>query len=124
MRPDLGAGRYDEALTRAVGQIATIIAQSSGVTLEDPALPRPPPPGEAPVEWPGLPLWVLVLGAAGMLWLIWKVGFGPLWWLSSMPGWGGFAGRGNGHGSSGWDGGGFGGFGGGDFGGGGASSDW
>jgi uncharacterized protein len=117
MRPFLRERRYDEGLRQAASQIAALLADSAGVTLEDqPAAPRRRSPA------PESPLWVLALGAAGVLWLIWKTGLGPLWWLSSLSGgWGGSQQSG---GSSGWDGGGFHGFGGGDFGGGGASSDW
>ena len=122
MRPALRAGDYDEALWQALGQIANIIADAAGVTLEDPALPRPPPTPSPSTPVPTLPLWALALGAIAVIWFISKVGLGPLWWLSSMgSGWGGSH---RGGGSGGWDGGGFDGFGGGDFGGGGASSDW
>jgi uncharacterized protein len=117
MRPALREGRYDDAVWGAATQIADLLAESAGVTLEgQPATPPPRSPA------PGLPIWILALGAVGALWLVWKMGLGPLWWLSTLSGgWGGSHQSG---GSSGWDGGGFGGFGGGDFGGGGASGDW
>jgi uncharacterized protein len=109
MRPALREGRYDDAVWGAANQIAALLTEPESVTLEDqPA--------------PGLPIWVLALGAVGVFWLVWKKGLGPLWWLSSLSG--GWGGSHHSGGSSGWDGGGFGGFGGGDFGGGGASSDW
>lgn len=120
MRPALRENRYDDAVWQASGQIAGVLAESAGVTLEDPTLPRPPPRQRSGPTGPALPLWVLVLGGLGALWLFWKVGFNPLWLLGSMGGGGGYNDRGGG----GRDGGGFGGFGGGDFGGGGASSDW
>jgi uncharacterized protein len=118
MRPALRENRYDDAVWQAAGQIAGVLAESAGVTLGDPTLPRPPPRQRSQPAGPALPLWVLGLGGLGALWLFWKVGFNPLWLLGSLGGGGG------GDGGGGRDGGGFGGFGGGDFGGGGASSDW
>src|SRR6185503_14710464 len=121
MRPALRENRYDDAVWQAAGQIAGVLAESAGVTLEDPTLPRPPPRQRSRPTGPALPLWVLALGGLGALWLFWKVGFNPFWLLmGGMGGGGGYNDRGGG----GRDGGGFGGFGGGDFGGGGASSDW
>ena len=122
MRPALRENRYDDAVWQAAGQIAGVLAEAAGVTLEDPTLPRPPPRqrSQRPTG-PALPLWVLGLGGLGALWLFWKVGFNPFWLL--MGGMGGRGGYSSGDGG-GRDGGGFGGFGGGDFGGGGASSDW
>ncbi len=121
MRPALREGRYDDAIWQAAGQIAGVLAESAGVTLEDPTLPRPPPRQRSRPAGPPLPLWVLGLGGLGALWLFRKAGFNPLWLLlSGMGGGGGHSSDGGG----GRDGGGFGGFGGGDFGGGGASSDW
>lgn len=120
MRPALRENRYDDAVWQAAGQIAGVLAEAAGVTLEDPTLPRPPPRQRSRPAGPALPLWVLGLGGLGALWLFWKVGFSPLWLLGSLGGGGGYSSGGGG----GRDGGGFGGFGGGDFGGGGASSDW
>lgn len=119
LRPHLRQGDYDGAVWLAVGQLAGVIAEASGVTLEDQNLPRPPPerrPGSEPADFP---LWVILLGAAGLIWLVWKTGINPLFLMGGMGGW-----DRHGKGGSRWDGGGFSGFGGGDFGGGGASSDW
>jgi uncharacterized protein len=112
VQPATRAGDYDQAVLLTLWQIGNVIAQASGVTLEDPEVQRRP----AAVD---LPWWVILLGAVAFLWIFSKVG--PLMMLGGLPGFGG--GRGGG-GRGGWDGGGFGGFGGGDFGGGGASSDW
>ena len=121
MRPYLQQGNYNAAVLVAVDQVAQVIAQDAGVTLEGRAEQRPPPYGRR--ARPGLldlPWWVLLLGAGGILWFLLKTGINPLF-LMGMGGWGGGLGGGKG---GGWDGGGFSGFGGGDFGGGGASSDW
>ena len=133
LRPALRQGDYEQAVLLALGQIAAVIAESSGVTLEDPEARRRPPPqedqGPAPLD---LPWWALAGGAVGVLWVASKLAsrrrrgwadgaYDDPRWFGGPTGWfeGGTVNRG-----SGWDGGGFGGFGGGDFGGGGASSDW
>lgn len=117
IRPELQAGNYSAAVLSAVDQIAAVIAQDAGVTLE----------GRVPRELryrqrargPDVPIWAILLGVVGLLWLVAKAGINPFFLLWGLSGWGG-----SGGGRGGWDGGGFSGFGGGDFGGGGASSDW
>jgi len=118
LRPSLGKGDYDSAVLLAVTEIAGVIAQASGVTLEGGVRPRSTR-GRQQARAPALPWWVVVLGLAGLLLLVLKTGLNPLF-LLGMTNWG----RGGGNGGGGWDGGGFSGFGGGDFGGGGASGDW
>ena len=120
LRPQLRQGDYDGAVLLAVGQLATLIAEASGVTLEDRSLPRPPPEDRRRRETVDLPIWAILLGALVLIWLISKIGIWPFLLMGGFPGSGGSR-RGGG---GGWDGGGFSGFGGGDFGGGGASSDW
>ena len=124
MRPALRENRYDDAVWQAAGQIAGVLAESAGVTLEDPTLPRPPPRQRSQPTELTFPLWVVGLGGLGALWLFRKFGYNPFWLLMSGMGGGGGHSSHDGGGGSGWDGGGFDGFGGGDFGGGGASSDW
>ncbi|MBI3666489.1 MAG: TPM domain-containing protein [Acidobacteria bacterium] len=120
LRPYMQQRDYDGAVLAAVDQLAGVIAQASGVTLEGQSLRRPPPQSfrGPPADFPW---WVVLLGVVGILWLILKVGINPLFMLGGLGGWGG---GGGGRGGGGWDGGGFSGFGGGDFGGGGASSGW
>ncbi len=129
MRPALREGNYDRAVLQAVQEIAGVIAKDAGVTLE--SQPQRRAPRAVRVEGPDLPWWAILAGLFAILWLISKVGVGPLFWAAIFSGMGRSRGRGGifggslgGGGSSGWDGGGFSGFGGGDFGGGGASSDW
>ncbi len=122
VRAYLQQGDYDGAVLLAVGQIAGVIAQDAGVTLEGQTQQRPPPYARRRQRGPNLPWWAIVLGVAGFLWLIAKLGINPFFLLWGLSGWGG-SGRDGGGGGR-WDGGGFSGFGGGDFGGGGASSDW
>src|SRR5712692_352289 len=110
MRAYLRAGNYDAAILYAVNEIATAIAKDAGVALEGQTYQRPPT-GRRRQQGPGLPLWVLLLGGAGILWLILKAGINPLFLLWGMSGWGG-SGRGGGDGGGKWDGGGFSGFGG------------
>jgi uncharacterized protein len=132
LRPSLQQGNYGEAVLSAVSQVAAIIAEASGVTLEEPGLPRPRPEPPAAPDL-AIPWWVVVLGGVVLLLLLSRMG--SLMSLGGLPPFGGYRGRGGPRhagwyggryrrGGGGWDGGGFGGFGGGDFGGGGASSDW
>ncbi len=122
MRAYLREGNYDAAILYAVNEIASAIAKDAGVALEGQTYQRPPP-GHRRQRGADLPLWAILLGVVGILFLIFKAGINPLFLLWGLSGWGG-SGRGGGDGGGRWDGGGFSGFGGGDFGGGGASSDW
>ncbi|HYM10808.1 MAG TPA: TPM domain-containing protein [Bryobacterales bacterium] len=122
LRPFLQQGNYDAAVLQALSQIAGVIAQEAGVTLDGKVWQRPPPIAEYERSPVNLPWWMILLGAAGIIWFFLKTGINPLFLLWGMGGWGGGSGRRGGGG--GWGGGGFGGFGGGDFGGGGASSNW
>jgi uncharacterized protein len=117
MRPYLRQGNYDAAVLQTVNEIAAVIAQDAGVTLEGRLRQR-----QRSDRGVGLPLWVIVFGVIALI-LVLKTGVNPLFLLWGLSNWGGGSGRGGGSGGN-WDGGGFGGFGGGDFGGGGASSDW
>lgn len=120
IRPYLRQGDYDGAVLLAMQEMAGVIAQASGVAIESLTLDRPPPQQRRRLGPADLPLWAILLGVVGMVWLVLKTGLNPLFLLAGLSGWGGGSGRGG----SDWGGGGFGGFGGGDFGGGGASSDW
>ena len=119
-RSYLREGNYDRAVLWAVDQLAQVIAQDAGVTLEGRTYQGPPPAQRRRQRGVGLPWWAILLGAIGILWFFVKTGFNPLFLLGGFPGGSGSGGGGGG----GWDGGGFSGLGGGDFGGGGASSDW
>jgi len=118
LRPLLRQGDFDAAVTLAAQELAGVIAADAGVVLESDGA-RPPSRPTRRVS--GEVAWWMILGAAGLIWLLFKMGLHPLFLLGSLGG-GGSSGRGGGGGN--WDGGGFSGFGGGDFGGGGASSDW
>jgi len=118
LRPRLQQGDYDGAVLAAVAELASVIAEASSVTLEGQTQPPPPSPSRREPR-PDFPWWVILLGSAGILWLVWKAGILPFFLMGGLPGWGGSSDAGGN-----WDGGGFSGFGGGDFGGGGASSDW
>jgi uncharacterized protein len=131
MIPALRRSDYDGALLQLTGSIATVIAQSSGVTLSQ----TPPRPARSQPNQGFSPGVLVVIAIAfilfGGLRLFSRLGGGRRgpggWWLGGGPwigggfGGGGFGGRG---GFGGGGGGGFGGFGGGSFGGGGASGSW
>ena len=125
MVPALRRGDYSGAVLQLTGSIAAVIAQASGVTLnETPAVPH--------YSFERDPLMQRVILA---LIVVFFVGFGGIFLLVILAGlfgrvrgsWvrGGFGGGGSGGFSGGGGGGGgFGGFGGGSFGGGGASGSW
>jgi len=133
MVPYLRGNHYDEAVSLAVSQIARIIADDAGVSLQQTYQPRTRP---MPVRKP-LSIGQLIIGAIFFLVIIGFLsragGSGILGFLLGMflggggrGGWGGGGGGGwgGGGGGGGGDGGGFGGFGGGSSGGGGAGGDW
>jgi uncharacterized protein len=121
MVPDLRANNYDAATSRAVNQIAGIIAQDAGVTLQQPQVRRAAQPQQVQLSFGQLIVGGLVL----LLLLFIAARTGILPFLIGMFLGGGFRGGGGGRGG-GDDGGGsgFSGFGGGSTGGGGAGGDW
>jgi uncharacterized protein len=126
MVPALRRGDYSGAVLQLTGSIATVIAQVSGVTLnETPAVPHYSFERDPLMQRVILALIVLFfLGFAGVFLLVTLAGlFGPVRGPSMGGGFGGsdLGGFGGGGGGGG---GGFGGFGGGSFGGGGASGSW
>jgi uncharacterized protein len=129
MVPDLKAGDYDSAVTRAVGEVAQVIAADAKVTLdEDPVAAPMIRPVHHSSGW-GKVILILVLllffGGFNLLRFLFGFGlFGGGWGRGPFIGGGGFGGGGFGGGGGGGGGGGFGGFGGGSFGGGGAGGSW
>lgn len=130
MVPLLRQGDYDGALVQLTGQIAQVIAQDRGLTLDALAGQRLPAAPDAQRR-PALPkltlgqIIVLLLVLIALAPIIFK--FLPFLWLFSILGGGrggGNWGGGFGGGWGGGGGGGFGGFGGGSSGGGGASGGW
>ncbi len=128
MVPDLQRGDYDSAVTLAVDQMSSIIAQDAGVQLHP--LAHGPPRPQQPQS---LGIGTILIGGLFLLLLLFFLarsgGSGLIGFLLGMFfGGGGRGGRGGGWGGGGGDGGGdgggFGGFGGGSSGGGGASGDW
>jgi uncharacterized protein len=133
MVPLLKSGDTSAAILQLAGQIAAVIAQDRGVTLD--AQPPAPPESDQDQSGPNISF-------ATIFFLIWialflyrfigrlfghpakhGTGLGGWWWLGGLGGGGGWSGGGFGGGGGG--GGGFGGgFGGGGFGGGGASGGW
>lgn len=125
MAPFARQGDYNRAVPLGVQQLAQIIATDAGVTLTQPTRQYRGQQQEAPVK---LSLWQVLLGGAGILFLLFilvRTGNTGLifFLLGSLMGGGGRGGRGGGDDDRG-GGGGFGGFGGGSSGGGGASGDF
>lgn len=124
MAPFARQGDYNRAVTLGVQQIAQIIATDAGVTLAQPMPQYSRQPQREPAQ---LSLWKIVLGGAGVLFVLFLLvrtgNTGLIFFLLGNLMGGGFGGgRGGGGGRD--DDGGFGGFGGGRSGGGGASGDF
>jgi uncharacterized protein len=133
MLPLLRQNQYGPALLQMTSEVAAVIAQDRGITLNQ-GVPAPPPEQEAPTPF-GIPpallnILVLLLFFGGWRFLAYLLamagwsryrrgrGYGGGWWMGPMGGYGGGSGGGS------WGGGGFGGFGGGASGGGGAGGSW
>jgi len=133
MVPLLKSGDTSAAVLQLAGQIAAVIAQDRGVTLDA----QPPPPPESDQDQPGpnitfATIFFFIWIALFVFHIIGRLfghtgrrgtGLGGWWWLGGMGG-GGWGGGGFGGGGGGGGGGFGGGFGGGGFGGGGASGGW
>jgi uncharacterized protein len=130
MVPLLKSGDTSAAVLQIAGQVAAVIAQDRGVSLD--AQPPAPPPSDDNDSQPHINIGLIFLGIWGILFLYRIIrsmfghpgtrrpGMGGWWWLGGMGG-----GGGGGFGGGGGGGGGFGGgFGGGGFGGGGAGGGW
>jgi uncharacterized protein len=122
--PALRRGDYSSAVLQLTSSIASVIAQSSGVTLTE----TPPTPPTPRYSFERDPLMQTVILA---LIVVFVFGFAGVFFLATLGGWssggfggGAFGGGGFGGSGGGGGGGGFGGFGGGSFGGGGASGSW
>lgn len=140
MRPALRENRYGQAMLMAAVQLGQTIAQSKGVTIQQPRIAQPVPRSVGDnIPWPLILfgiffLLVILRRGGGMRGGPYGGGSGGFWsglLLGSLLNSGrrsGYYGGSDGGGFGGYDsggsGGGFGGFGGGDSGGGGASSDW
>jgi uncharacterized protein len=125
MVPALDSGNYDAAVSTAVNQMAGIIAQDAGVTLQQPVRRM----GRRQQQSVHLSLGqLIVLGVVAVVFLFVAARLGLLPFLFGMllgSTFGGDGGRGGGGGDDSDGGGsGFGGFGGGSTGGGGAGGDW
>lgn len=125
MRPSLRQNDFGAAITAAVAEIGSRIADAKGVALDRTLPRRAPPPQSVGLPWPLILLIIfLVFGLFGRRG---GGGFFPGLILGALLGGPRYRGRGGwgGGGFGGYDsGGGFGGFGGGDSGGGGASGSW
>ncbi|HYM09485.1 MAG TPA: TPM domain-containing protein [Bryobacterales bacterium] len=123
LRPFLRQGNYDDAVLQALNQMAGVIAQAAGVTLD--TLRLRPPAAQfqrryVPPAWVSVAIffifWGFLLGLPALF--ILPLLIGRRGGSSAGGGWGGGGGSDSGGSSD------SGGFGGGDFGGGGASSNW
>jgi len=130
IRPILQQGNYGGALLAAAETMGTTIAQSKGVALDSPELPRG---SGRRARQPSIPFPLILLGLFFLLWLLSRGGGSGTGFLTGMilgnmmggrGGRGGWGGGGFGGYDGGGGGGGFGGFGGGSSGGGGASGGW
>ena len=125
MVPYLDGGNYDAAVSLAVNQMAGVIAQDAGVTLQQQPVRRV---GRGQQQQVHLGLGqMLVLGVAALVFLFVASRLGLLPFLFGMllgNSFGGGGGRGRDDDDGGGGGSGFGGFGGGSTGGGGAGGDW
>ncbi len=124
MVPYLDSGNYDSAVSLAVNQMAGIIAQDAGVTLQQPVR-RARRDQRQPVQLSLGQLLVLALAAIVFLFVAARLGLLPfLFGMLLGNSLGGGGGRGRDDDDSSGGGSGFGGFGGGSTGGGGAGGDW
>jgi uncharacterized protein len=121
MVPQLKAGDFDGAITLGVSEIAQVIAQDAGITLENQPVPAPRHAVHHGGFGPLIFLIILVIFFAGGPLIRLLLGYSI---LTSGWGGGGFGGGGWGGGGGDSGGGGFGGFGGGDTGGGGSDGSW
>jgi uncharacterized protein len=127
MVPQLKAGDFDGAVTLGVSEIAQVIAQDAGVTLENQPVPAPRHAVHHGGFGPFIFLIILLIFFAGGPLTRLLLGYSLLTSGWRGGGWGGgFGGGGGGGWGGGGDsgGGGFGGFGGGDTGGGGSDGSW